>query len=254
MGLGVNDVHVWTAVPEDIAAPAAASLGGSWLSDAERARAARFHFETDRHNYLVAHALVRRALSDYAPVAPQAWAFDVGEHGRPEVRAGLTDVPLRFNLSHTRGLVAVGVCLDLDIGVDVEHVRPRSFTLEVADHYFSAPEVSALRALPVEARRDRFFTYWTLKESYIKGRGLGLAIPLDQFGFDIAGADEGAGPRDRVALWTDEGLGDDASTWWFCADRLGADHRLAVAVRTGTSVPDLQIHRGEPSLTAEIGT
>lgn len=245
MGLGTNDVHVWTAIPEEATDRNLVAACVDCLSAAERQRMARFHFETDRHTYLVAHALVRHALSAYAPVAPGAWSFDIGDHGRPEIAAGQCDRPLRFNLSHTRGLVAVAVALERDLGVDVEHVRPRSFTLDVADHYFSGPEVAALRALPLARRRDRFFTYWTLKESYIKARGLGLALPLDQFGFEL---DAGPAP----VLWVDESLGDRAGSWWFEARTWGAEHRLAVALRTGGGdPPSLRVSSGRQLLWRE---
>ena len=40
-----------------------------------------------------------------------------------------------------------------------------------------------LRALPPERQKERFFEYWTLKEAYIKARGMGLSIPLGKFSF-----------------------------------------------------------------------
>ena len=46
-------------------------------------------------------------------------------------------------------------------------------------------EVRALRSLPLEAQRHRFLDLWTLKESYIKARGMGLSIPLDKFSIDL---------------------------------------------------------------------
>ncbi len=235
MTLGEHDVHVWTAVPEDVTDTSARDHCASLLSAAETERMERFHFETDRHTYLIAHALVRTALSRYAPVPPTAWEFDIGQYGRPDIRPGQCDAPLRFNLSHTRGLVAVAVSLDRDIGVDVEHVRPRALSLDVADRYFAPTEVTALRAQPAGAQRDRFFTYWTLKESYIKARGMGLALPLDQFAFDVdSGAD--------IGIAFDPRLDDDPATWWFHASRVSADHRLAVAARTtGRDPPRLQV-------------
>ena len=224
MTLGSDDVHVWTAVPEHVTEPSTVAHCALLLSEAETARMQRFHFYADRHTYLIAHALVRTALSRYDDVEPSAWAFDVNEYGRPDIRPGIGSRALAFNLSHTRGLVAVAIALGRDVGVDVEHVRPRALSLAVADHYFAPTEVAALRAQPAGAQRDRFFTYWTLKESYIKARGMGLALPLDQFAFDVDGGDD-------ITIALDPRLGDDARSWWFHARRASPDHRLAVAVR-----------------------
>jgi 4'-phosphopantetheinyl transferase len=234
--LAAAEVHVFTAVPEQDSAPAARARCEAMLSADERARMQRFRFEHDRHMYLVAHALVRVALSRYAACAPAAWTFTAGVHGRPEIAPGTCELPLRFNLSHTRGLVAVAIALERDVGVDVEHMYPRSFDLDVAGHFFAPAEVAALEVLPAAARRDRFFAYWTLKESYIKARGLGLAMPLDRFAFDLdRPADPKHDPPDDIVLSVARGLGpgldDDGSGWWFHQRVLTPEHRLAVALR-----------------------
>ena len=69
------------------------------------------------------------------------------------------------------------------MGVDVEDTERSGETVEIADQFFSPLEAAALRALPADRQRARFFDYWTLKEAYIKARGMGLAIPLEQFSF-----------------------------------------------------------------------
>jgi 4'-phosphopantetheinyl transferase len=181
--------------------------------------------------YGVREALARTTLSRYAPVPPAAWTFRENAYGRPEVDvAGHQD--LWFNLSNTRGLIACVVARDREVGVDVEDTERGTETVGVAGRFFSPFEVAALHALPEGARRGRFFDYWTLKEAYIKARGMGLAIPLDQFSFLLDEA-----PPVRVAF--DPRLGDDAGSWQFEQFTLTARHRTAAAVRRGEG-PDLR--------------
>ena len=74
---------------------------------------------------------------------------------------------------------------------------------------------------------DRFFLYWTLKESYIKARGMGLAIPLDAFAFTLH---EAAAPT--IAFM--DGFDDRPERWQFWQTWPTAAHRLSLAVeRTG---------------------
>src|SRR5258706_660501 len=95
------------------------------LSDEERERHRRFHFERDRHSYLAAHALTRSVLGELVACAPEQLRFAAGPHGRPELCEPEPEPRLRFNLSHTHGMVACGVALEHDIGVDVEYVERR---------------------------------------------------------------------------------------------------------------------------------
>ena len=104
-------------------------------------------------------------------------------HGRPEILDRPAGVPdLRFNLSHTDGLIACAVTIGREVGVDVEHVG-RRLTHDIAGRFFAPREVADLKSLPVAEQPRVFFDYWTLKEAYIKARGFGLALPLGDFAF-----------------------------------------------------------------------
>ena len=166
-------------------------LAARWhalLTADEAAQHARFFFEKDRHRYLVTRALVRDELSRYAAVEPHAWRFRSDAWGKPHVVDPPAPVdPLAFNNTHTDGLVAVGVTRDRALGIDAECMR-RDAPVAIAERYFSRAESRALRRLPQGAQPLRFWELWTLKESYIKARGLGLSIPLDRFGFDLDAA------------------------------------------------------------------
>jgi 4'-phosphopantetheinyl transferase len=219
--LPVTEAHVWYAFTDEIVDPEQLARYRAVLSAEEVARMERFHFDRHRHSFLVSHALVRAVLSLYADVPPASWTFAIGPNGKPEIAAPA--VPLRFNLSHTQGLAAVIVARQRDVGVDVENVARRAIGLALAERYFAPAEVAALRALSEAQRQERFFAYWTLKEAYIKARGLGLALPLDGFAFDL----DQPGPL-RIAFAAT--LADDPAAWQFAQFRAGPVHPLAVAI------------------------
>src|SRR5690606_35741943 len=130
---------------------------------------------------------------------------------------------LQFNLSKSSGLVACAITCDALVGVDVENVRRRA-PLDVADTFFAPSEVAALRALPLEQQPQRFFEYWTLKESYVKARGLGLTSPRDQFAFCME-----ADHPPRIEI--DPRQQDDPAAWQFAHVRPTDEHLVAVCVR-----------------------
>lgn len=230
--------HLWYVFQDEIRDPALLDAYRGLMTPAEAERQARFMFAKGRHEHLVTRALVRTTLSRYAPVDPRAWSFAIGERGRPEIAGPEGAPPLRFNLSHTDGLIACLVTHDLDVGVDVEDTLRTSSTVDIADRFFSPSEVRELRAQPAERQRTRFFEYWTLKEAYIKARGMGLALPLDQFSFHL---DEG--PEIRISF--DPRLVDDPESWQFSLYRPSGRHMMAAAIRKGRGRPPLSIELRE---------
>lgn len=223
LALPPDEVHVWLVEPERIVDPRLVAAYLPLLDAGERERQRRFHFERHRHQYLVSHALVRLALSRYAPVAPEAWRFVPNEYGRPAI-VGPEGQWLRFNLSHTDGMALVAVGRDVDLGADIEDAQRSGETVEIADHYFARSEVQALRALPKERQQARFFEYWTLKEAYIKARGAGLSLPLDQFAFDLV-------PGQMPRITFDPRMGDVPDVWQFVQHQPSERHQAAVAFR-----------------------
>ena len=205
----------------DAIAPEAFGRLARWLEPAERARAARFHFERDRQAYVAAHALTRVSLSRSAPRGPDTWRFTTGRHGRPEIEDAMNPSGLRFNLSHTRGLVAVALTRGSDIGVDVELIDPDRLGPEVTDRFFAPAENAHLRSLGAEARTEAAYAFWTLKEAYIKAIGLGLSCPLSAFHFVL----------EPLAIHFSDRLDDDPARWLARRFRPTPDHALALAVR-----------------------
>jgi 4'-phosphopantetheinyl transferase len=203
------------------------------LTDDERARCDRYRVEPARRQFLIARALVRTTLSRYVPMAPADWRFVENEYGRPEIATPALPRALRFNLSHTAGLVACAVAWQHDVGLDVEWVQRRTGGVHLAKRFFSTAEVADLLQVEKPRQRDAFFDYWTLKEAYIKARGMGLAIPLAHFSFRLQGADS---PGISFA----PELNDEPSDWQFEQHSPSTEHKMALAIRRGSS-PDLRV-------------
>ncbi len=219
-----EQAHVWLAFPDRISAPDLLEKYWGLLCDEERQRQQRFRFQRDRHLYLVAHALVRTTLSRYLPVAPWQWRFSQNRYGRPEIAVPRAEAGLRFNLSHTHGLVACVATAAIDCGVDVEQTERIEDLMSLATSVFSGREVENLRARPAARQRRRFFQFWTLKEAYIKACGMGLALPLDQFSFLL----DRPGVIDVAFA---PGFEDRPQDWQFAQSQPSPRHLLAVALR-----------------------
>jgi len=198
------------------------------LSDGERDTEKRFRFQADRRRYVITRALTRTSLSRYVAIEPDRWSFVTNEYGRPAIANNPHGVgSVLFNISHTKGLVALAVTCDRAVGIDVEDVTVAA-PIEVAHDVFSRTEVADLNTLPAERRDDRFYEYWTFKESYIKARGLGLSIPLDQFHFVLDG-------ESHVRLSVSEAIGDSAARWQFWQLRLSPRYLLAICAERTTN-------------------
>jgi 4'-phosphopantetheinyl transferase len=143
-------------------------------------------------------------------------------------------------------LIALGVSRHRALGVDVENVVARQVSTGVADRFFSPSEVAELASVAHERRQDRFFEYWTFKESYIKARGMGLSIPLDQFSFRY--------PHERaVRINVNPELGDDESRWSFWQFRPTPEHLLAIcAERLDRAAPVVTMRKMMPTFEDEV--
>jgi 4'-phosphopantetheinyl transferase len=198
-------IDIYCAFCERITDPLLLARYRQLLTEEELSRQVRFYFEPDRHRFLITRALLRTTLSRYADIPPERWRFVTNAYGRPYVAnegaAGLT-----FNLSHTRKLVVLAVTRGCELGVDTEDTVTRTPPLAIADRFFAPEEAASLRALPAEQRAQRFFQHWTLKESYIKARGMGLSLPLDGFAFHFPAAQQ-------VRLTVQASLQDAAENW-----------------------------------------
>jgi len=226
--LGEREAHLHVLRLDALAQASEADLlarFGELLTPEEGERQRRYLFEHSRRQHLLTRVLVRSVLARYAAVDPRAWRFETNAHGRPYIAAPALAAPLAFNLAHTEGLIVCLVARSDAVGVDAEYTPRRTAYARIAGRFFSRSEAAALRALPPDAQPERFFAYWTLKEAYIKARGLGLALPLSAFSFDLDG--------DGIRIAFDTRIDDEPAAWQFTRLGLSSEHACAIAQRVG---------------------
>jgi 4'-phosphopantetheinyl transferase len=174
--LPTDEVHIWLANLDDYPADSFKVM----LAADELARAARFHFDKDRNHFIVARALLRKLLAAYLDVGADELQFCYAEKGKPSLEESRPG-SLKFNLAHSYGLAIYAFSWNREVGVDLEFIREDLADEKIAERFFSESEIQTLRELPAELRKQAFFDCWTRKEAYIKARGEGLSMPLDEF-------------------------------------------------------------------------
>jgi len=241
-----DTVDIWYVLPGAVRNTELLDSYKELLSSEEMARYRRYLFDRDRHLHLVAWALVRTTLSRYASVSPETWEFRTNRYGRPEIAGPAAAPPLRFNLSHTRGLIACIVATELEVGVDVEDRRRDTQGPEIARRYFSEREVAAFERLTAERQELAFYEYWTLKEAYIKAVGVGISLGLGRFSFDLDhdGPPVGDPERRLPSISFHADLDDDPAAWQFAQWEPTPHHAMAAAIRRGDQ-PDVEIRLRE---------
>lgn len=161
------------------------------LSAAEQDRAARLRFTDDRWSYCTAHAGLRVLLAAALCVEPLDIAFTLAPNGKPALdpawHGKAASEALHFNISHTRGMVAVAIA-PVPVGIDVEPVRHLADMRALVTTHMAPEALQAYDSTLEEAARiELFFRYWTLGEAFIKATGLGLDQGLDTFAFTAEG-------------------------------------------------------------------
>ena len=183
LALGEREVHCWRACLDLDASQFRAMRQN--LSEDERLKARRFHFPKDSNRFIAARVILRSILSRYVNVEPNELSFHYTHHGKPELIQKRSHRTIRFNVSHSQNVALYAFTWDRNIGVDIELICPDFADMEIAERFFSTKEVAEIAALPKTTQVNAFFACWTRKEAFVKARGEGLSLPLDQFDVSV---------------------------------------------------------------------
>jgi 4'-phosphopantetheinyl transferase len=203
----------------------------SWLDPAERTRYQRFRGDDDRQMFLMGRVMARALVGRALGLPPTAWQWREGPHGRPEIAS--PETALRFNIAHSACLVVCALAAGREIGVDVEDLGRGPIQPGLVSRYFSPTEVADIN-VGASGWERRFLSYWTLKEAYLKARGLGISVHLADIGFAL---DQ---PEPRISF--SRSMAGSQTGWRFHLAQPTERHLIAVAASTADGVqPEIDL-------------
>lgn len=144
----------------------------SQLSVAEQQQSRQFMLASRRQEYICGRFLLRLVLSVHRGKALRSHRLRVGLYAKPELspRHGL-----QFNLAHSDGMLALVLCRQTSIGIDLERVP--ALTPQADHRFFASAEQRWLNLLGASERAWQQCRLWTIKEAALKALGLGLNCP-----------------------------------------------------------------------------
>lgn len=198
------DVHVWSIDLRE--RPGSPPTTDRCLSKAERDRAEKFQLPEHRRRYVECRTALRQILGGYLRQEAADVAIETVSGGKPRLAPRSNPLDLRFNLSHSGSTAVLVVGVGVEVGVDIEAVRPiRAFETMLA-RCLSPAERDAVLHQPSSLQAREFLRYWTHKEAYLKAVGAGIRRPLTSIVVDL-----NASPYWRV--FDHSGMQDPPESW-----------------------------------------
>lgn len=135
-----------------------------YLPETMKNQLQRIQNKKKQSNYLLGRLLLEKVLSAFSNNLHQ---ISYSEQGRPYI-SGEVD----FNLSHSGEYIVCVASSTLRVGIDIEHIKPRSHSqIEAA---LTACEWTLIRTSPDIL--TSFYKLWTQKEAVSKAEGGGLRL------------------------------------------------------------------------------
>lgn len=224
-----NSIHVWITDIDRVDDPYLKDVYRSILSADELERLERLKFEKDQNSFLVSHAMVRSVLSNYVEIAPKDLQFKTSANGKPTVfcEEGKS-LPLEYNMSHSGKYAVMVATNEIVCGIDVEKINAERNFLDIAADYFSSKEVIDLKSVLESDQAHRFYTYWTLKEAYIKAKGETIGSSINKVSFDVH-------HPEQIRVQLNEahgfGVGENCEGWQFHSQLLDSEYVMSLALQ-----------------------
>ena len=250
--IDIGAIHIWYLFTNEIHDLELIDSYFEIISNDEFEKINKYIFDKDRHSCLLTRALIRYVLSRYVNKKPYQWEFSINDYGKPAIKNIPENQLFKFNISHTDGLIALALTTTGDIGIDIENLernktknksenKPETKidNISIAKRFFSQKEAVIIKNAAQNTKMELFLDFWTLKEAYIKARGMGLSIPLDKFYFTIT--------DNNIDIGFDSEINDIPENWQFFKLNLDNKYKMSIAINdTQQSSCQLQFFRCVP--------
>lgn len=177
--LSFGELHIWQVSCYD--EPEFLAQCRNVLTKDELLKVSFFEFEQVKDSYVISQGTLRILLAGYLDIPPTAIKIDRRRKGKPY---SMDDAGLYFNMSNSGRLAVFAFSRDSEVGIDIEQIRHLPDLDDMIIKNFTSKEGRYINAKPNE-RTNRFFRFWTVKESYLKAIGEGMRLPPDNLEFAI---------------------------------------------------------------------
>ena len=173
-----NQIHIWLVpVFYNREGYHKASL---FLSSDEIVRRNEYLFEKDQMRFAFGRYYLKSLAGLYLSARPDEVQIGYQKYGKPYFLKKKQS-HLKFNISHSGGIITCAFSLHEEVGVDIEKYGQTIDFLGMSEKYFSKMEKQLLKKSQKHHSPDLFYNTWVCKEAYLKYRGTGLRIPPGSF-------------------------------------------------------------------------
>jgi phosphopantetheine--protein transferase-like protein len=147
------------------------------LNHEEQTKHNKLKIIDDKKRFIIGKVISRSVLSKILNIDSTQIEFISNKFGKPYLKYHSDTF---FNISHSGDWVVVGFASS-DIGVDVQEIsnNKRIDFNNIAKHAFHNKELDFIKENTLE-QNINFYKIWTLKEAFLKAKGVGFYNDLDK--------------------------------------------------------------------------
>ena len=205
----------------------------------ERERIRKFRYRKDAKSSIVGRLLLRLWASLAFKIPSNQFEFTRTDRGRPKLKLAL-DQGWDFNVSHAGNFTVFVAQTSVDsIGVDVMGLNDKRFErsdkkiqefFRIMNKQFTQSEWDQIKSS--QNPLATFFRFWTLKESFLKAHGDGLAWDLQRLNFDVKSSDLFQSKIFRESVLSIDGNLD--QNWIFEEAIIDSEHCISTALKNSS--------------------